>query len=449
MSRAAFTDGAALTSRPNPTVMYRPLLFALVFALAWLFSPANAQTQLITTPRQSPQAITGQTIGMAEVAIQYSRPAARERKVWGELIPYGQVWRAGANENTVFKTTAPLQVNGQLLPTGTYGLHILPTESNWTFIFSSNSTSWGSFSYTKGEDVLRVTVPAEGTPVFQEHLAYSFAPAGLGSGTCQVAWADRQATLVLEMPVHEAALATIRKELRAQAGWDWKGWYEAANYCYTHKVNTKEALAWATRSAFMQPNGKNLLLKAQLTGRMKHPNDSDAQTKTVVATLASDLETSPATWRAYQTAANWALQQNANTEAIAWAKLAADRGQNMTALMSYAAALKATGAEQEAEEAKALAIERGTKGELNNYGYRLLLSGKTTAALQVFKTNTERYPEDPNVWDSLGEGYYRAGQEDAAIEALTKSLSLNPPPNVRANSMKLLNAMDAPIPADR
>src|SRR6266481_6074301 len=89
---------------------------------------------------------TTQRIGLTDITVNYCRPLVGGREIWGKAVPYGQVWRAGANENTTITFTDDVSVEGHALPAGTYGLHTLPTADQWTIIFSKNSTSWGSFS---------------------------------------------------------------------------------------------------------------------------------------------------------------------------------------------------------------------------------------------------------------------------------------------------------------
>ncbi|HYB53691.1 MAG TPA: DUF2911 domain-containing protein, partial [Thermoanaerobaculia bacterium] len=131
-----------------------------ILALAALPMAAPAQTDFytITAPRNSQAATVKQRLGLTDITVVYHRPLVKGRKVWGDVVPYGKVWRAGANENTVITFTDPVSIEGQALPAGTYGLHMLPTETTWTVIFSKNHTSWGSFSYDEKEDALRVTV---------------------------------------------------------------------------------------------------------------------------------------------------------------------------------------------------------------------------------------------------------------------------------------------------
>ena len=144
-----------------------PSLSRLVLGLAVLVPASGALGQTfapIKVPDASPAASVGQTIGLTQVKISYHRPAVNKREVWGKLVPYNEVWRAGANENTTISFSSDVTVGGQKLAAGTYGLHMLPTEKDWTVIFSNMANAWGSFSYDPKEDAARVTVtpqPAE------------------------------------------------------------------------------------------------------------------------------------------------------------------------------------------------------------------------------------------------------------------------------------------------
>jgi predicted small lipoprotein YifL len=100
---------------------------------------------------------TGKAAG-ATITIDYSQPAVKGRKVWGDLVPYGMVWRTGANEATVFETDSDIKIEGQSLPKGKYGLFSIPGENEWTIIFNKTWNQWGSFRYKQEEDVLRVKV---------------------------------------------------------------------------------------------------------------------------------------------------------------------------------------------------------------------------------------------------------------------------------------------------
>src|ERR1700731_4979103 len=121
-------------------------------------SLCHAQTVMLDLPRPSQHAVVTQRIGITDITVNYHRPLANGRQIWGKVAPYGQVWRAGANENTTIAFSDPVTIDGQPLDKGTYGLHMIPGENQWTVIFSKNATAWGSFTYKKEQDAMRVNV---------------------------------------------------------------------------------------------------------------------------------------------------------------------------------------------------------------------------------------------------------------------------------------------------
>jgi len=141
---------------------------AALFAFAMLFSVITfAQDKPVASPRDS---VSGKVNG-ATISINYGSPSVKGRKVFGELEPYGKVWRAGANEATVFTTSKDITVQGKKLPAGTYSFFAIPTATNWTIIFNKVAKQWGAYKYDQAQDALRVTV----TPVksaMNERLVY-------------------------------------------------------------------------------------------------------------------------------------------------------------------------------------------------------------------------------------------------------------------------------------
>jgi hypothetical protein len=126
------------------------------------------------------------------ITIDYSRHSFKGRKIFGELVPYGQVWRAGANETTAFTLSADAQVGGKNLPAGKYAFFVIPNEKEWTVVFNK-TIKWGAFSYKQEEDVLRINVPVKKSNSFAEQLTYNVSPAGNVSLTWENA--------VIEFPV--------------------------------------------------------------------------------------------------------------------------------------------------------------------------------------------------------------------------------------------------------
>ena len=150
----------------------KAFLKSLCCLLLITVSVTAAQSQDDKANRPSPPAEAKGKIGNADIMISYSSPGVKGRQIWGALVPYGQVWRTGANEATVFETSADLTVNGSPLPAGKYGLFTIPGERSWIVIFNSVSDQWGAYQYDATKDVLRVeVVPQEGE--FQERMHFN------------------------------------------------------------------------------------------------------------------------------------------------------------------------------------------------------------------------------------------------------------------------------------
>lgn len=134
--------------------MKNTIMFALA-ALMFIGTSACAQSK---KERKSPMNTTNAKIGSADVSVQYSSPSVKEREIWGDLVPYGKVWRTGANEATIFETSADIKVEGKMLPAGKYSLFTIPGEKEWTVIFNKEWEQWGAYKYKEAEDALRVQV---------------------------------------------------------------------------------------------------------------------------------------------------------------------------------------------------------------------------------------------------------------------------------------------------
>ena len=123
--------------------------------------------------RVSPKASITQTIGITDVVISYSSPGVKGRKIWGGLVPYDKVWRAGANEATKITFSGDVWIEGKKLPAGSYGFFVIPREKDWTIIFNKVADQWGAFEYNESQDALRLNVtPQQGS--FHEWLNYTF-----------------------------------------------------------------------------------------------------------------------------------------------------------------------------------------------------------------------------------------------------------------------------------
>jgi len=253
--------------------------------LLMLAAPA-AEAQITGLPRVSQAATVTQTIGITEVTVSFHRPGVRGRTIYGGLVPYGQVWRAGANENTTVSFSHPVTVEGQPLAAGTYGLHTIPTETDWTIIFSNDHESWGSFFYDETADALRVTVPAfDGS--FTEWLEFGFTDLSGTSGLLELRWAGKAVPVRIETDTHTLTLAKLRNDLKSLPAFFWWGWRDAANYCLQNDFNHEEALAWIDRSIGLQENPSNLVIKA---GLLEQTGEIDAAEQVLARALGTANE---------------------------------------------------------------------------------------------------------------------------------------------------------------
>jgi Protein of unknown function (DUF2911) len=185
--------------------------FRVLVLLCCSFSPVSlchAQTVMLDLPLQSQHATVMQTIGITDITVDYHRPLVNGRQIWGKTVPYGQVWRAGANENTTITFTDPVKIEGQPLDKGTYGLHVIPDENKWTVIFSKTSTAWGSFTYKPDEDALRVTVKPQAAD-FHEALTYDFDSVKPDSALVTLRWEKLAVPFKVDVAVNDIVKASI------------------------------------------------------------------------------------------------------------------------------------------------------------------------------------------------------------------------------------------------
>jgi hypothetical protein len=267
-------------SRKKEHPMKKIWLFALFSSVLLVSSfnhaqTATSETLMLDLPRQSQHALVTQRIGITDITVNYHRPLANGRQIWGKVVPYGQVWRAGANENTTITFTDPVTIDGQPLDKGTYGLHMIPGENQWTVIFSKDSKDWGSFSYKQEDDALRVNVKPQPTEAYNA-LAYDFDDVKPDSAVVTMRWDKVAVPFKVEVKVNDLVTASIRRQIHGLNQYYWEVWDDAAGYFFANKINLDEALKDEDQSIQSEERYDNLLNKSKILEAMGRKQDAEA-----------------------------------------------------------------------------------------------------------------------------------------------------------------------------
>jgi len=255
------------------------LRLAMVLAgLSLVSSLCFAQSALLDLPRPSQHAVITQRIGITDITISYHRPLVNKREIWGKLVPYGDVWRAGANENTTISFSDPVSIEGKPLAKGTYGLHMIPGQDEWSIIFSNEHTAWGSFTYKQDEDALRVTVKSRPSE-FHEALTYDFDDVKADSAVATLSWEKLSVPFTVSVDVHDIVKASLHNQLQGLAQYTWEGWDDAANYLLAEKYDLDEALKYEDTSVRTEERYDNLMTKSIILKAMGRNEESAAVRK--------------------------------------------------------------------------------------------------------------------------------------------------------------------------
>ncbi|MGA2421658.1 MAG: DUF2911 domain-containing protein, partial [Candidatus Acidiferrum sp.] len=264
----------------------RGILFCVL--LAGVSRATLGQSFVLDLPDPSQKAEISQRIGLTDITIAYHRPLVKDRKVWGGLVPYGKVWRAGANINTTITFTDPVTVEGHALDKGTYGLHMIPNTDEWTIIFSKNATSWGSFTYDQAEDALRVTVKPKSADMHNA-LTYDFDELQPDSAVVEMSWEKLAVPFKVAVDVHGLVEADLKRQLRNLSQYTWISWDDAANYMLTEKIDLEQALKYSDKSIENEDRFENENTKAAVLTALNRKDDAAvAQNKAL--TLATPLQ---------------------------------------------------------------------------------------------------------------------------------------------------------------
>ena len=277
--------------------------FSLMAALCALCFSGVAFAQ-VQTPRPSQKASVMQRIGVTDVTITYSRPGVKGRQIWGDplpeqktqgeatldnqlerpkgapIVPWGHMWRAGANEATQFVVTDDVLINGQKLPAGSYSLHTIPTKDEWTIVFNGTANQWGSFNYDPAKDTLRVKAKPEWLQTSQEWLSYSFDPVTEDSAQVNIRWEKVNVPFTVKVPdVGALTLAKLKAAVGAAKPDDWRTPMQAGSYLINQTADPADdaqGLAWLDQSIKVKETFDNLRVKANALYKMGKKDEAFA-----------------------------------------------------------------------------------------------------------------------------------------------------------------------------
>lgn len=275
----------------------RKLIPALLLFLVFSFTEkANAQLPVsLNLPQTSPHEYRSITIGLTDISFEYSSVGIKGREIWGGLIPYGRVWRTGANKNTIFTISDDVLINGEELKAGSYGFHTIPGEEEWVIIFSNFSEAWGSYFYDESEDALRITVKAEEMDSKYEWMKFSFSNYTSTSVDISLKWAHRNIPFQVEIPM-ETTFANIEKQFRTRPAFGWQGWVQGSNYTLNNDYRLDKGLEWAKEGYRREKN----IQTTGLLSKMLIMNGEETEGMELLKELTSSW---PDNWRSHYSAA--------------------------------------------------------------------------------------------------------------------------------------------------
>lgn len=204
----------------------------------------------VNVPQASPKVEIEQVVGLTEIELEYARPGMKDRVVFGEMVPYGKVWRTGANENTTIQFSDDVSINGKPLPKGKYALYTVPNKDNWDVIFYQDTENWGvPQNWDDKKVVLKVRADISTVEKPIEYLNITVNPLNNNRGELVIGWEKTQAIVYFEVPTQKKALQSIEEGLNANA--TARDYYSAAQYLYSEGIDVDKALNYMEHSIKM------------------------------------------------------------------------------------------------------------------------------------------------------------------------------------------------------
>ena len=236
------------------------VLPAIVLVALDLTAQSPAQ---LKAPQASPAASVSQELGISTFRIDYHRPAVKGRAIWGGLVPYGQIWRAGANEATVLTLSDPVKIAGKSVPAGSYAFFVIPGKEQWTLILNSQGKQWGAYNYKTEQDVLRIEAKPGAIP-HQEFLQYDLQVLSPEQLRLELRWEKLSVGFTMELDSKGIYWKYLEEALAKASPAAWQPWYQGARYCLEQSIEPAKAMTWIDISLKAEENARNLECKARL-----------------------------------------------------------------------------------------------------------------------------------------------------------------------------------------
>jgi len=217
-------------------------LVLFVFALTLMFS-VNAQLE---TPQPSPLTTIEQKVGLTDVTLEYSRPSAKGRKIFGDLVPYGKMWRAGANKNTIITFSDDVSIDGNELKAGSYAIFISPNKESWDIVFYSDTNNWGTpAEWDDSKVAAKVTAKVYEMPMNVETWTIGFDDLTNHSANIGFIWENSYAAVTFKVPTAKKVSASIDKVMSGPSADDY---YSAASYNLSEGKDLDKAMTWIDKA---------------------------------------------------------------------------------------------------------------------------------------------------------------------------------------------------------
>lgn len=246
--------------------MKHPILLGALSAIsATLFAidshAQTSQTPKLDFPQASPAALVRQRVGLTDVEIEYSRPSVRGRKIFGGLVPNGEMWRTGANTATKVTFSTDVNFGGQYVAAGSYALFTIPTASSWTVVVNKVTGQWGAYTYDEKNDLVRVTVKPVALPELVETMTIGLIDVRDDAAVLAIDWEKTRVPIKIETDIVGLLVPQIEAAMAAEGK---KPYFQAAMFYYEHNLDLKQAVSWINEAVKEQPDAVWILYRKGL-----------------------------------------------------------------------------------------------------------------------------------------------------------------------------------------